>query len=174
METPWRRSATRATPRRTRSARRSATSWAAARRGPTFASGSPPRHYGWPQDAIDAVLFVLFNAGILQARSGSEVIPKGKLDQKNIPTIEFRVESVTLTKVQLIELRTLFKAIGLNTQPNYESVDASKFLERLTKLAEDAGGEAPLPKRPGTSHLDDLANRVGNDQLKAIHDLKDS
>jgi len=130
---------------------------------------APP--HGWPQDAIDAVLSVLFNAGILQARSGSEVIPKGKLDQKNIPTLEFRVESVTLTTVQLIKLRTLFKTLGLNTQPNYESVDASKFLERLIKLAEDAGGEPPLPKRPGTSDLDNLANRVGNDQLKAIFDL---
>ena len=43
---------------------------------------APP--YGWPQDAIDAALIVLFNAGTLQARSGTEVIPKGKLDQKNI------------------------------------------------------------------------------------------
>jgi hypothetical protein len=133
---------------------------------------APP--VGWPQDAIDAALFVLFNAGILQARSGTEAIPKGKLDQKNIQSIEFRVESITLSKVQLIGLRTLFKAMGLNTQPNYESVDVPKFLDRITKLAEEAGGEAPLPKRPDTSHLDDLCNRVGNDQLKAIYDLKDT
>jgi hypothetical protein len=133
---------------------------------------APP--YGWPQDAIDAALFVLSNAGILQARSGTEAIPKGKLDQKNIPSIEFRVESITLSKVQLIALRGLFKAMGLNTQPNYETVDAPKFLDRMARLAEDAGGETPLPKRPDTSHLDDLCNRVGNDQLKAIHDLKDT
>ncbi len=116
---------------------------------------------------------MLFNAGFLQARSGSEVIPRGKLDQKNIPTIEFRDETNTLTTVQLIKLRALFKTLGLNTQTNYESVDASKFLERLAKLADDAGGEPPLPKRPGTSDLDDLANRVGNDQLKAILDLSE-
>ncbi len=30
------------------------------------------------------------------------------------------------------------------------------------------------PKRPNTNHLEDLSNRVGNDQLKAIHDLKDT
>ena len=133
---------------------------------------APP--YGWPQDAIDAALFVLFNAGTLQARSGTEVLPKGKLDQKNIQSIEFRVESITLTKVQLIGLRTLFKAIGLNTQTNYESVDAPKFLDRMITLAEQAGGDAPLPKRPSTSHLEDLSNRVGNDQLKAIYDAKDT
>ena len=133
---------------------------------------APP--YGWPQDAIDAALFVLFNVGTLQARSGTEVLPKGKLDQKNIQSIEFRVESITLTKVQLIGLRTLFKAIGLNTQTNYESVDAPKFLDRMIKLAEQAGGDAPLPKRPNTNHLEDLSNRVGNDQLKAIYDAKDT
>ena len=33
------------------------------------------------------------------------MIVKGKLDQKNIATTEFRVEDIQLTKVQLIELR---------------------------------------------------------------------
>ena len=47
-----------------------------------------------------------------------------------------------------------------------------KFLDRLSKLAEEAGGDAPLPKPPATTHLSDLANRVGNDQLKAIHEQK--
>jgi len=65
--------------------------------------------YGWPQDAIDAALTVLFNAGAIQARVGSEPLPKGKLDQKNIAAVEFRRETVTLTKAQLIELRGLFK-----------------------------------------------------------------
>ena len=133
---------------------------------------APP--YGWPQDAIDAALFVLCNVGTLQARSGTEVLPKGKLDQKNIPTIEFRVVIDPLTKVQLIGLRTLFKAIGLNTQTNFEAVDAPKFLDRMITLAEQAGGDAPLPKRPNTNHLEDLSNRVGNDQLRGIHDLKDT
>jgi len=34
---------------------------------------------------------------------------------------------------------------------------APEFLNRLTRLAEDAGGEAPLPKCPDTSHLTDIA-----------------
>lgn len=132
--------------------------------------GNP--QYGWPQDAIDAALIVLHTGGQVQARNGGEMIVKGKLDQKNIATIEFRVETITLTKVQLIALRGLFKKLDLNTSPNQESVDAPKFLDRLSKLAEEAGGDAPLPKRPATTHLSDLANRVGNDQLKAIHEQK--
>jgi len=129
--------------------------------------------YGWPQDAIDAGLIVLFNAGSIQARIGAEPAAKGKLDQKNIPAAEFRCETIILSKVQLIDLRGLFKKIGLNTQPNQESLHAVEFLNRMTKLAETAGGEAPLPKCPDVSSIADMANRVGNDQLKAIHENKD-
>ncbi len=56
--------------------------------------------YGWPQDAIDAALIVLFNSGAIQARIGAEPVAKGKLDQKNITAAEFRCETVTLSKVQ--------------------------------------------------------------------------
>jgi hypothetical protein len=132
--------------------------------------------YGWPRDAINAALVVLVQAGTLRAISGSgakEMIPAAKLDQKTIAAVEFRCETVTLSKVQLIELRGLFKKIGLNTQPNQESSHAVEFLGKLTRLAEAAGGDAPLPKSPDIAHIADLANRVGNDQLKAIHDIKD-
>jgi hypothetical protein len=132
--------------------------------------GNP--QYGWPQDAIDAALIVLHTGGQIQARAGSDLVAKGKLDQKNIAATEFHVETITLSKVQMIALRGLFKKLNLNTTPGQESVDAPKFLDKLTALAEKAGGDAPLPKSPNTSHLADLANRVGNDQLKAIHDQK--
>jgi len=128
----------------------------------------PP--WGWPQDAVDASLIVLFNAGVLQVRSGTEPLPKGKLDQKNIQAAEFRVESITLSKVQLIAIRGLFKLVGLNTQSNQESSHAPEFLSRVLRLSEEAGGEAPLPLKPDTFHLSDIQNRVGNDQLKQLHD----
>jgi len=133
-------------------------------------AGTP---WGWPQDAIDAALIVLSNSGVLQARSGAETMAKGSLDLKNITTAEFRVETITLTKVQLIAIRGVYKGIGLNTQPGQESLHAPEFLNRLTRLAEAASGEAPLPKYPETGHLTDISNRVGNDQLKAIHDQKE-
>src|SRR5205814_9805838 len=57
--------------------------------------------------------------------------------------------------------------------PGQEAVDANKFLNRLMELAKSAGGEVSLPKCPDTSHIADMSNRVGNDQLKAIHDSKD-
>ncbi len=106
-------------------------------------------------------------------RTGSEPILKGKLDQKNIAAAEFRVETVPISKVQLIDIRGLFKKVGLNTQLGQESVHAVECLSRLNKLAEAAGGDAPLPKYPDISHLADIANRVGNDQFKVIHENKD-
>ena len=129
--------------------------------------------YGWPQDAIDAALIVLFNAGAVQGRIGAEHVVKGKLDQKNITAAEFRCETITLSKVQLIAIRGVYKAISLNSQPGQESLHAPDFLSRLTRLAADAGGDAPLPKCPDTSHITDIANRVGNEQLKSIHENKE-
>ena len=131
----------------------------------------PP--FGWGQDAIDAALMVLSGAGMLQARSGGEVVAKGKLDQKNITTTEFRVEHVTLTKVELIQLRTLFKLAGLNTTSGQESQSAQDFLNRVKALGEAAGGDSPLPRRPDLSHLQELAQRIGNDQLKGILDHRE-
>ena len=133
--------------------------------------GGPP--YGWPQDAIDAALMVLFGGGSLQARSATGPVAKGGLDQKNIAAAEFRVETITLSKVELIAIRSLFKRAGMNPTPGQESIQAPEFLGRVVKLAEDAGGETPLPCRPDTTHVGDIAGRVGNDQLKAIHDCKD-
>ncbi len=45
---------------------------------------------------------------------------------------------------------------------------AGGFLARLGELARGAGGEAPLPERPDTSHLLDLQSLAGNEQLVGI------
>jgi hypothetical protein len=131
----------------------------------------PP--WGWPQDAIDAALIVLSRAGVLQARSGTEPIPAAKLDQKNLAATEFRTEVKKLTTQQLVAIRGLYKKVSLNTTSGQESAHAPEFLSRVNRLAEEAGGDSPLPKYPDVSHLTDLGNRVGNDQLQAIHDNKD-
>jgi hypothetical protein len=131
----------------------------------------PP--YGWPQDAIDAALVVLHRAGMIQARLGGEPVAKGKLDQKNLTTTEFRVEHVTVTKVELIGLRALFTKIGMTVQPGGEAPAAVEFLNRVKGLGESAGGDAPLPRSPDLAHVEDLTQRAGNDQLKAIYEVRD-
>jgi hypothetical protein len=129
--------------------------------------------YGWSRDAVDAVLLVLTQAGKLQAKNSSGPLIAKQLDQQSIAAAEFRCETITLSKVQLIAIRSVYKAVGINAQAGQESLHAPEFLNRLTRLAESAGGAAPLPKCPDTSHLADMANRVGNDQLKAIFENKD-
>jgi hypothetical protein len=111
--------------------------------------GAPP--YGWPQDAVDAALLVMFNAGLLQARSGNEPIAKNKLDQKNIAATEFRGENITLTTPQLIAIRKLFQAVGLNVQLGQESANAAEFLTIRKQRAEAAGG-APRSRNGPTPH----------------------
>jgi hypothetical protein len=132
---------------------------------------NPP--YGWPQDAIDAALIVLHGAGMLQARHNNELVAQRKLEQKNITTSEFRVEHITLSKVELIGLRGLFGKVGPTVKPGQEAQAAAEVLSKLKALGEKAGGDAPMPKRPDLSHIQDLAQRVGNDQLKAIYNQLD-
>ena len=128
---------------------------------------APP--FGWSKDALLAALSVLAGSGMVQARAAGETISKEKLNLQNFGTVEFRVENVTLTKVQLIQIRKLFQAVGLNVPPGQESAKVGEFVSRMRARAEGAGGDAPRPKRPDTAHLDDIAQRMGNDQLKAIH-----
>jgi hypothetical protein len=126
--------------------------------------------YGWPRDAVDASLFVLTAAGLLQARSGGTPVSRDRLDQRAITSIEFRTETVTLSTVELIKIRTLFKEVGLTVQSGQESANVLAFLTRMRSHAAQAGGAPPLPASPSIVHLDDLGHRVGNDQLKAIVD----
>lgn len=132
--------------------------------------------YGWPKDAVNAALAVLVHAGSLRAVTASkEILPVAKLDQKTITAVEFRCETIPpLTTPQLVAVRGLLQKVGLKTVSGQESANALEFVARLFKLAEAAGGDAPLPVLPDTTAIKDIANRVGNDQLKAIHDAKDA
>ena len=155
------------------SARRSSTIVGSGKKGTEFVSSLPVLPGAGRKTPIDAALVVLSSGGVLQAKQRHRADSKGKLDQKNIAAAEFRVETITLSKVQLIVIRSVFKAIGLNTGPGQESLHAAEFVSRMNRLAEEAGGDAPLPKCPDISHLTDIANRVGNDQLKVIHEIRD-
>ncbi|MCK4546927.1 MAG: BREX system P-loop protein BrxC, partial [Candidatus Eisenbacteria sp.] len=62
----------------------------------------------------------------------------------------------------------LFHDLGVDCKPNEESSKAGVFLAQLAELADHAGGEPPMPERPGTAHLDALRALVGNEQLVEI------
>jgi len=132
---------------------------------------NPP--FGWPQDGIDAALIVLTCAGRLQAKVGHDSLAGTKLDQKNLGNVEFRCEHVVLTTSELIQVRKVLNLLGQNVKPGQESQSAPEFLSRMQALGERAGGDPPLPRRPDVTHISDLTQRAGNDQLKAILEGKD-
>ena len=127
---------------------------------------APP--FGWPRDAIDAALIGLFGTGHLRATLNGAALTRGQLDQVKIPRTDFRVESATIDTRQRLKLRKLFQITGIDCKPNEEATAAGRLLNRLQELADRAGGDAPLPKRPDTRHVSDLQALAGNEQLIAV------
>ena len=126
----------------------------------------PP--YGWSRDAVDAALISLFGTGHLRATTNGTPLKPGQLDQAKVSSTDFRVESATIDTRQRLKVRKLFQTAAVACKPNEEAVAAGEFLSKLSELARGAGGEAPLPERPDTSHLLDLQSLAGNEQLVGI------
>ena len=127
---------------------------------------APP--YGWSRDAVDAALISLFGIGHLRATTNGAPLKPGQLDQAKVSSTDFRVESATIDTRQRLKVRKLFQTAGVACKPNEEAAAAGDFLNKLRELARDAGGEAPLPECPDTSHLLDLQSLAGNEQLVGI------
>ncbi len=127
---------------------------------------APP--YGWPRDAIDAGLISLFGAGHLRATTNGSPLKPRELDQSKVPVTDFRVENAIISTQQRIKIRSLIQGAGVTCKPNEETSAAAEFLAELFRLAQDAGGAAPLPECPDTSHLQDLQSLAGNEQLAEI------
>lgn len=124
--------------------------------------------YGWPRDAVDAALISLFASGQLRVINNGAPVGAGQLSQANVSVTDFRVESATVGATQRPRLRSLFQFAGIPCQPNQESAAARRLLDVLLELASAAGGDAPLPPVPATTHIAELRTLTGNEQLLAI------
>ena len=132
---------------------------------------APP--YGWPRDAIDAALIGLFEIGHLRATANGVAVESRRLDQGKITGVDFRTESATVDTPQRLRLRKLFQTAGVECKPSDEAAAAGRLLDRLDELARKAGGDAPLPERPDSTHLTTLRSLAGNEQLLGILDHYD-
>ena len=126
--------------------------------------------YGWPQDTIDGALIALLATGHVTAMHASAgALSASQLDQGKITKTRFRVETVTLTAKDKIKLRGLFQEAGLTAKASDDlSAKSTEFLELMVKLAGSAGGSAPLPECPKTTHILDLRSLAGNERLQSI------
>lgn len=129
---------------------------------------SPP--YGWSRDAVDGALVTLVASGHLKATDAAgKPLAATAIDRGKLTQTFFQQESITITPVQLIQIRSVFAELGLNNQPGQEAGSAPQVLGKLQALAKAAGGTAPAPEPPHDSLLDTLAGATGNALLFAIY-----
>jgi hypothetical protein len=129
--------------------------------------------YGWPQDAIDACLYVLLVGEHLRATLNGQAVSFKQLDRRQLGQTEFRVEAVVISAVQKIALRKLFQGLGMTCQPNEEADKVRAYLQQVAQLAHGAGGDAPAPLRPNPAYVQDLMQRSGNEQLQAVYNARE-
>jgi len=130
--------------------------------------------YGWPQDAIDAVLLALHRDGTLSAKdSQNTAIAVGQLDQQSLGKARFYLQEVRLTTREKMGVRGVFGIAGIKVQAGQEEAKAVEFLDAIENQVAQSGGEAPLPPPVISTLVKELRNLSGPEQLKAILDAKE-
>lgn len=127
--------------------------------------------YGWSGDAIDGSLLALMVAGLIRclSESGNLVNPKD-IERKQIGKMTFKIESVTISTIQRIQIRKLYQKAGIKADAGNESLKSDDFISYMLELAENAGGVEPRPEKPDTSLINELKFQSGNEQLLAIYE----
>jgi len=131
----------------------------------------PP--FGWPQDALDAVLFLLLQQGQLIGRlpNGQTIDPK-TLERRDLNKLNLKQEKIKLTVPQRIEIRQLMIFIGIAAKSNQELEAVPAFLLNMNEIAVSAGGDGPKPERPDLGFIKPIETSSGNDQLLGIHTIR--
>lgn len=129
--------------------------------------------YGWPKDALDAVLATLLLSGHLSARLQGKAVKLADLDQRKIGQAEYRVERPVITAKQKLRIKKLFQEAGYRYQPGDEIGAAPGFVVALRALSASSGGLPPLPEPPRSPHLAEIEGLVGNDLLFRLFENAD-
>jgi hypothetical protein len=128
--------------------------------------------YGWPQDAVDGALLVLFAGDYLTTTQNGQAKTFKQVNQGNIGITDFRLQGITITIAQRIALRGFFTDLKLPYKSNEEVDTIPAALQLLIDLANEAGGDPPLPEKPSTIKLEDLRSLSGNEQFAAVVEAK--
>jgi hypothetical protein len=130
--------------------------------------------FGWPQDAIDAVLLALHRDGTLSAKDKqNNPIAVGQLDQQSLGVARFYLQEVRLTTKEKLAVRSVFGIAGVTAQSGQEEAKAVEFLDTIENQVAQSGGEPPLPPPLDSKLLKELRSLSGPEQLKGILDAKE-
>ncbi|WP_407278229.1 BREX system P-loop protein BrxC [Aromatoleum evansii] len=122
---------------------------------------APP--YGWPRDTIDGAIYILLATGELKGRDmAHRPVDAKSLERSKLTQAFFEPESVNITPVQKIKIRSLFQSLGVPCQPNEELTKAPTLISKLKEMALEAGGPAPQPEPPKCAAIAALAQASGN------------
>ncbi len=132
----------------------------------------PP--FGWGQDAADGAILALAAAGCVRATWNGSPIKAPDIDQGKLGQVEFRSETTTVTATERMAVRAMIIKAKVPCKPGDEAAVLASFVDALKTLAVKAGGQAPLPPRPSTKELDDLAALAGNDAVASAYSQIDA
>ncbi|MDY7579305.1 BREX system P-loop protein BrxC [Herbaspirillum sp. RTI4] len=129
--------------------------------------------YGWSDDAIAGALFAMLAAGVLTGiDSTGQPVSAKTLDRTALGKVNLRPEKIQLTKIELIQVRSLINALGIPCNAGEEQSSILSALKLARDLAFKTGGNAPLPASPKTDLLDQLMSSSGNELLRAALDVR--
>lgn len=125
--------------------------------------------FGWSGDTIDGALQALLVSGQLKVlnESGNIIEPKD-LERKNIGKSLFKVESITVSVMQRIQIRKVYQKLGIVAEQGKEALKANEFIDKLVELTKETGGEPPKPDIINSDILSEVKQKSGNEQLLVI------
>ncbi|MFA0082797.1 BREX system P-loop protein BrxC [Vibrio breoganii] len=131
--------------------------------------------YGWSNDTIDGALYAMLTGNVLRASDTNEKVLDAKsLERSAVTKSKFRPENVTLSKVQLIKIKSVVNTLSEEVcGAGEEAAKLPLAILNAKRVANSAGGSAPLPMAPSTKLLADLEMYAGNDQLLQAFEHKD-
>lgn len=124
--------------------------------------------YGWPQDVVDAALYVLVASGHLRAEHQGQGLAARQIEQGKINQTQFRLEAAVVTLPQRLAVRRLLSELGIPYRNDDEPSGCVGLVETLRALAQQAGGPPPCPEAPSPPYLAELATLRGNELLLAV------
>lgn len=130
--------------------------------------------FGWSRDAVDGALLALLVSGLIRAEDEQHRACDAKtLERKSIGKASFIVEATTISTPQRIQIRKILQKAGLTAKQGEELSSVPQFVQNVTDFANRAGGDAPKPKTPDLSLIDDIRRASGNEQLLSIYNSRD-